>query len=188
MSYAGVNPALFAGGAAGGWRVTGIAALAGEGLGEVPFVDIRAGHAPAPDAEWVLRGTNGHPRYSERAEIAALDARQEPLGRGSALQAALIPIRKSAAWWALAQDERRQILERDSRHIAQSLPYLPAIARRLYQCRELLEPFDFITWFEFAPGDAPRFDELAARLRATREWDYVEREVEIRLERASAAP
>src|SRR2546428_7160638 len=32
--------------------------------------------------------------------------------------------------------------------------YLPAIARRLYHCRDLGEPFDFLTWFEYAPADA----------------------------------
>jgi hypothetical protein len=61
--------------------------------------------------------------------------------------------------------------------------YLPAIARQLLHGRDLGEPFDFLTWFEFAPGDAPAFDELLARLRATEEWSYVEREVEIRVSR-----
>ena len=45
------------------------------------------------------------------------------------------------------------------------------------------EPFDFLTWFEFAPADEPAFDRLLARLRATREWDFVEREVDVRLVR-----
>ena len=34
---------------------------------------------------------------------------------------------------------------------------------------------------ESAPEDAPRFDELLAMLRATEEWTYVDREVDIRL-------
>jgi hypothetical protein len=34
-----------------------------------------------------------------------------------------------------------------------------------------------------APENAAIFDELVARLRATREWTYVEREIDIRLER-----
>ena len=99
--------------------------------------------------------------------------------------AALIPIRKNAAWWALTQQERRDILEARSRHIEIGLRYLPPIARRLHHCRDLAEaqPFDFLTWFEFAPADAAAFDELLAALRATPEWDYVEREVEVRLQR-----
>ncbi|MBA2471041.1 MAG: chlorite dismutase, partial [Pseudonocardiales bacterium] len=49
--------------------------------------------------------------------------------------------------------------------------------------RDLGEPFDFLTWFEFAPADEDRFDELLATLRATDEWGFVEREVDIRLGR-----
>ena len=64
------------------------------------------------------------------------------------------------------------------------MDYLPAIARRLHHCRDLdNQPFDFLTWFEFAPGHKADFDKLLARLRATREWTYVEREVDIRIER-----
>ena len=83
----------------------------------------------------------------------------------------------------LAQDERRAILEEQSHHIAIGLEYLPAIARRLYHCRDLDEPFDFLTWFEFAPQNTGAFDDLVARLRASPEWTYIEHEVDIRLER-----
>ena len=108
---------------------------------------------------------------------------QEPLGRSSAALAALIPIKKAAAWWDLAQDERRTIFEDQSHHNAIGVHYLPAIARQLYHCRDLDEPFDFLTWFEYPASHAQAFEELVARLRATREWTYVEREVDIRLER-----
>ena len=77
---------------------------------------------------------------------------QAGLGRPEATCAALIPIKKSAAWWELTQEERRQIFEDKSHHIAGSLKYLPAIARQLYHCRDLGEPFDFLTWFEYAPA------------------------------------
>ena len=106
-----------------------------------------------------------------------------PLGRPEATCAALIPIKKSAAWWELTQEERRQIFEDKSHHIAASLKYLPAIARQLYHCRDLGEPFDFLTWFEFEPAHAEMFEELVGMLRATEEWNYVEREVDIRVER-----
>ena len=135
------------------------------------------------DAAWVLRGVTSNERYVTRAERDALAARQEPLGRAAATRAALIPIRKSQAWWALAQDERRAVLEQRSRHIATGLEYLPAVARRLHHGRDLGEPYDFLTWFEFAPGQAARFEELVGRLRASEEWDHVEREVDIRLAR-----
>jgi hypothetical protein len=58
------------------------------------------------------------------------------------------------------------------------------VARKLHHSRDLGEPFDFLTWFEFSPRDEAAFDALLARLRSTEEWRYVEREVEVRLERA----
>lgn len=61
--------------------------------------------------------------------------------------------------------------------------YLPAIARRLHHSRDLREPFDFLTWFEFAPEHEADFEALLSNLRATREWTFVEREVDIRLTR-----
>jgi chlorite dismutase len=95
----------------------------------------------------------------------------------------LIPIKKSETWWELAQDERRRIFEESSHHIASGLEYLPAVARRLHHGRDLGEPFDFLTWFEFAPAEAAGFEELVQRLRATEEWTYVRRDVNIRLAR-----
>ena len=75
------------------------------------------------------------------------------------------------------------VFEDSSHHIAIGLDYLPAIARRLHHSRDLGEPFDFLTWFEFAPRHAEAFDELVRRLRETEEWRYVEREIDIRLTR-----
>ncbi|MBW3640732.1 MAG: chlorite dismutase family protein [Actinobacteria bacterium] len=134
-------------------------------------------------ATWALRGLTSNTRYTRRGEQEALAASQAGLGRPEATRAALIPITKSEAWWELAQDERRKLFEETSHHIAIGLEYLPAIARRLYHGHDLDEPFDFLTWFEYAPRDAPVFEDLVGRLRATREWDYVEREIDIRLAR-----
>ncbi len=134
-------------------------------------------------ASWVLRGVTSNERYVTRAEHDALVTRQEPLGRPESTRAALIPIEKSETWWELAQDERRRIFEESSHHLAIGLEYLPAIARRLYHARDLGEPFDFLTWFEFAPAAAIAFEELVRRLRETEEWTYVEREIDIRLAR-----
>ena len=122
-------------------------------------------------------------RYVERAEKTQLDAVSPPLGRPEATRAALIPIRKSPEWWALTQEERRAIFETRSRHIADTLKYLPRVARRLYHSRDLGEEFDFLTWFEFAPEHANAFEELVALLRSREEWTFVEREVDIRLSR-----
>ena len=134
-------------------------------------------------ASWLLRGVTSNERYVVREEKTALVSKQEGLGREASTRAALIPIRKNAAWWALAQDERRQIFEAQSHHIGIGLNYLPAVARRLYHCRDLgpEEPFDFLTWFEYAPPDSAAFEELVQALRASPEWQYVDREVDIRL-------
>ena len=179
-------PALFLGGSGGRWRVERISPVVGESLPGVAALDVRenARERGASDAAtWVLRGTTGHVRYVEQCEKAALAAVTPPLGRAEATCAAMIPIRKSEAWWDLAQDERRAVLEAQSQHIAVGLRYLPAIARRLYQSRELGEPFDFVTWFEYAPEHAAAFEQLVAALRATPEWSYVTREVDVRLRR-----
>ena len=57
------------------------------------------------------------------------------------------------------------------------------IARQLYHSRDFGEPFDFLTWFEFAPEHTVLFEDLLATLRASEEWTYVEREVDVRLAR-----
>ena len=67
--------------------------------------------------------------------------------------------------------------------MATGLDYLPAVARRLHHGRDLGEPFDFLTWFEFASEHATAFEDLVRRLRETEEWAYVEREIDIRLAR-----
>jgi hypothetical protein len=173
-------PTTFVAGDEGSWIIERIASVSGAALPPAARLDVREGLL-GPSGAWVLRGVAGHPRYVQRAEQDALGRIQPPLGRAEATRAALIPIRKSAAWWALAQDERRAILEERSHHIAEGLKYLPAIARRLYQSRELGEPFDFLTWFEYAPEHAEAFEELVLLLRSTEEWTYVEREVDVRL-------
>jgi len=178
----------FRGGQSGGWRVSSIARVKGESLPRVAALSVIQGDAIAlpllpSQTSWRLAGVISHVRYVERPEKEQLAAVQAGLGRPEATHAALIPIRKSNAWWDLTQEERRQIFEDKSHHIEASLKYLPAIARQLYHCRDLGEPFDFITWFEYAPAHATLFEELVAMLRATEEWKFVEREVDVRLVR-----
>jgi chlorite dismutase len=132
-----------------------------------------------------LRGVTSNVRYATQDEVARLKSVQPQLDRPEATCAALIPIKKSSVWWDLAQDERRRIFEETSRHTAIGLDYLPAVARKLHHSRDLGEPFDFLTWFEFAPEHEAAFDDLLARLRATAEWTYVEREVDIGVLRVS---
>jgi chlorite dismutase len=180
-------PVAFVGSSAGPWMIERVNAVTGAALPPAARLTVLEGpsaaRAAAPDAAWVLRGVTSNVRYTTRGEHDALAAHQEALGRPASARAALIPITKSEAWWDLDQDERRRIFEETSRHIALGLEYLPGIARRLHHGRDLGEPFHFLTWFEFAPGDAAAFEELVARLRATEEWAYVEREVDVRVTR-----
>ena len=177
----------FAGGEKGAYRVTRVHAVVGETLPSVSRIAVVPGIVPVGDepARWFLRGTTSNVRYVTRAENDKLAACSPALGRAEATLAALIPIRKTAAWWAMTQDERRSVLEEQSHHIEIGLRYTPAVARRLHHCRDLGsdEPFDFLTWFEFAPSDEKAFDELVRELRRTPEWRFVDREVDVRLVR-----
>jgi hypothetical protein len=182
-----INPRLFTfvGGTEGPWRSVESRAIRGESLAEIKRLQIVPGEVLVPEAKWILQGATSNERYVTRPEKELLVAKQEGLNRPEATRAVLIPIRKNPAWWALTQDERREIFETQSQHTHIGLEYLPAVARKLHHCRDLTgeQPFDFLTWFEFAPEATPAYDKLLARLRASVEWSYVEREVEIRLVR-----
>lgn len=172
----------FIGGEAGPWEVTRIETLMGEPLDTVSHLNILPGSATtSAKGLWTLKGFTSNIRYAEKEEKEKLLAIQADLGRSEAICAALIPIKKSETWWTLAQDERRKIFENQSHHTEIGLRYLPAIARKLYHCRDIGQTFDFLTWFEYAPEHAALFEELVMSLRKTEEWKYVEREVDIRL-------
>ena len=110
----------FAGGQSGSWLVDSMVCVAGEPMTSVSRLSIMSPcAAQLPDgASWLLRGITSNERYVVREEKTALVGKQENLGRKASTRAALIPIRKKAAWWALPQDERREIFEARSHHIA----------------------------------------------------------------------
>jgi chlorite dismutase len=169
------NRFAFVGGSSGKWRATSMRSVLGEGLASVSCVDVLPAQEASTAAAWRIDGQISNLRYATRTE-------QEPLGRAHVRLAAMIPIRKTPAWWDLAQDERRAIFEEASQHTAIGMRYLPAVARQLYHSRDLGEPFDFVTWFEYGQADQQAFEDLVGLLRATQEWEFVEREVDIRLE------
>jgi hypothetical protein len=174
----------FVAGPEGRWRIDGILARKGESLPPAARLAVVEGDgSEGAGGRWTLRGVAGPPTSIDDGGQEALAALQAPLGRPEARCATLIALRKSPAWWAMSPDERRSVIGERSQHVAIGLEYLPAIARRLHHAHELSEPFDFLTWFEYAPGDQGAFDELAGRLRATEEWSFVEREVEVRVVR-----
>src|SRR5215813_1133688 len=174
----------FVGGKTGVWRVLAIYPVQGDALLPVERIAVCRGDESSPlESQWTLSGVISNIRYVERPEQQELTLKQAPLGRPEATMAALIPIRKTAAWWNLTQEERRNIFEKKSHHIAEGVKYLPSVARQLYHSRDIGEPFDFLTWFEYAPEHSEAFEELVRTLRKTDEWQYVDREIDIRLAR-----
>jgi hypothetical protein len=175
----------FIGGDTGNWRILGMQTVVGEPLPGAAKLNVVPGEVPieSNQSKWLLRGITSNERYLVREEKELLLAKQPKLGRPEAICAALIPVRKTAAWWNLSQDERRKVFEEQSRHVSLGLQHLPAVARRLHHCRDLgeNEPFDFLTWFEYAPANEAAFNELVAKLRASPEWAYVDREIDCRL-------
>ncbi|MFM9853546.1 MAG: chlorite dismutase, partial [Sphingomonadaceae bacterium] len=113
----------FHGAASGDWHVTSQNCLVGPTLPLAPCMVIGA-HDGWQSPRWSLAGVVSNLRYTTAAERADLTASHSGLGRTEAVCGALIPIRKSPAWWALAQDERRAIYAR-SQHTPIGLDYLP---------------------------------------------------------------
>jgi chlorite dismutase len=177
------NLTSFVGGDTGRWEVLSTHFLKGIPLEKVSKLDVLDRGAQKSDAAWILKGVSSNMRYTTKEEIDSLRQQQPALGRKEANYAAFIPIKKSLEWWELAQDERRKILEEQSAHVKTGIKYLPAIARKLYHCRDLGEPFDFITWFEFAPEDENKFNDLLVLLRKSEEWNFVTGEIDVRLKR-----
>ena len=143
-----------------------------------------AGRLPVPDAPFI--GATTHVVYTDaatRGELAQISAGE------SGPTAVLIPIRKTAQWWALAPEQRQAYVMAGAPqgHLAIGRRYAARIYRRLYQSRYLPgSDWDFLTYFEFPPGEAGVFADLLAELRdldENPEWAFVDRETEIWLSR-----
>jgi chlorite dismutase len=175
----------FIGGNTGEWKIIKTETVIGEPIQAASHLKIvESSLRKTTEGLWAIKGLVSNVRYAEKEEREKLNAVQSGLGRTEATHAALIPIKKNETWWNLAQDERRKIFEHASHHTQTGLKYLPAIARKLYHCRDIGEPFDFLTWFEYAPEHSDAFEELVTALRNTEEWKYVDREIDIRLVKA----
>ena len=173
----------YIGGTTGSWRVNSVTTHSGAPLKSVTHVEIVKGRVGRPSAgsSWVLRGVVRNTRFVTREERPILESRYLKQGPVETTCAALIPIRKSAAWWNLEHDEQQEIIDARSRQLGTITRFLPAIARRFLYGRDLGEPFDMVTWFEYSSRDQSIFDDLAGALRSSMEWQYIERDVDIRL-------
>jgi hypothetical protein len=153
-------------------RVETAAKLASSGEAKVPTL--------------LLQGVPQHLEYMTNTQRDKLSSRPEfPPSKNTI--AVVIPIRKSAAWWALAHDERSvhfQQTEGKKGHTAIGAPYVDRIHRKLYHTRYAVETrdHDFITYFEFDRKHTNDFKRLLTSLRDTEqnpEWKFVDREYEI---------
>lgn len=161
------------------------AALSGFAPGATLWRLERTGRLPLVDAPLV--GATQHLVYTDaetRGELTRISSPESgPL-------AVLIPIRKSAEWWALAQDERQAYFRSTAAragHVALGERHAGHIYRRLYHARYLPgSEWDFLTYFEFPLERAASFRDLLAALRDPRqnpEWAFVDRELEVWLTR-----
>ncbi|HET9846679.1 MAG TPA: chlorite dismutase family protein [Nitrospira sp.] len=81
----------------------------------------------------------------------------------------VIPIRKSADWWALDQDKRAAMMKE---HTEASLPYHKTVKRKLYHSTGL-DDVDFITYFETSKLED--FHSLILSLEKVKEFQYTRR-------------
>ena len=180
----------YVGGTSGSWCVESTETFSGPELKPVTHLEIiggRIGRAPQGTA-WILPAIVSSTRYITREEPRSMAAMKSRFPQDGTPSAALVLIRKSAEWWDLAGEERRDIIEARSRQVDARLRTLPAIARRFTLHRDGSDAFDFLTWFEFDAQDSAVIDDLASAIRATDEWNYVEREIEIRLSKMIVKP
>lgn len=83
--------------------------------------------------------------------------------------AIVIPIRKSADWWALDQDKRMALMKE---HTEAALPYQKTVKRKLYHSTGL-DDLDFITYFEASKLED--FHRLVLALENVKEFQYTRR-------------
>ena len=179
------------------YKVESVVAIRGK-----PGADIQAGStivrietasrlpaiADANGPKLLFHGVPQHLEYTSRAQRDDLNQRSRAeLPASKDTVAVVIPIRKSAAWWALPHDERHAYFQKKADtvgHTAIGAKYVERIYRKLYHTRYAVETtdHDFITYFEFDRAHTDDFKSLLKQLRDPQqnpEWNFVDREYEI---------
>lgn len=157
--------------------------LVGQPLEPAPFFEIRNEYLMKVPVDfcWLLRGVTSKQRFVGDPEKLCQMLPQPQLGRPCATCAAFIPVKKKQSWWELSEEEKREIQACEPIKTADALKPLQGIAKQFHHSRDLGEPFDFLAWFEYSPEESGVFEEMIASLRASEEWSYVEREIDVRL-------
>lgn len=105
---------------------------------------------------------NYAPGFSDQMK-AGLNSPSEP---GERPYAIVIPIRKTAEWWGLDQEQRAAMMQE---HTAVTLPFLKTVKRKLYHSGGL-DDVDFITYFE--TSRLVDFHNLVSSLEQVKEFRY----------------
>ena len=178
--------ATFVGGKSGSLSVVSDTTISGQPIARVDAIEMIVGVVTGlpNDAAWALHGVATNDRYTTRAEKTALVSKQAPIGRPEASRSALILLRKRAEWWALTQDARRKILRR-TRTTSPSACATCLLSHGDCFTAGILRPKRVrLSWLlDYAPESGAAFDEMLDRLRATKEWAFKDREIDIRLTR-----
>lgn len=132
------------------------------------------------NAPFLMRGVTGTAQYTDpKAHYAAANG-AKPLAVGpEPVLAVILPLRKTATWWALPFDQRKGYFPA---HVDIGVPYIPHVHRRLFHAREFTKDYDFVTYFEFRAADEAAFRRLCRELRDLKrnpEWGYIDRDFEI---------
>lgn len=113
----------------------------------------------------LTKKANYVPGFTDQLK-ADLKVTSEP---GPKPYAMVIPIRKTADWWALDQEKRAAMMRE---HTEATLPYLKTVKRKLYHSSGV-DDLDFITYFETSKLDD--FHSLVLSLEQVKEFQYTRR-------------
>ncbi|MBI4389438.1 MAG: chlorite dismutase family protein [Nitrospinae bacterium] len=124
--------------------------------------------------------------YTSAETLDRLKAGAPKRGDGkSQPNAAVLPISKTSAWWALPLDKRENYFNQRPEifgknhlgHNAVGFMYITKIFRKLYHSRFIDGQQDFVTYFEFSDEDSETYKKLLDGLRdktTNPEWGYVQ--------------
>lgn len=113
----------------------------------------------------LTKKANYVPGFSDEMK-AGLKVKSDP---GPKPYAIVIPIRKSADWWALDQGKRMAMMKE---HTEAAMPYQKTVKRKLYHSTGL-DDLDFITYFE--TSNLEDFHSLILAMEGVKEFQYTRR-------------
>lgn len=117
----------------------------------------------------LMHGLTKEPNYVRGLPDQLKADLKGPSETGPTPYAIVIPIQKSADWWALDHEKRAAMMRE---HMEASAPYIPTVKRKLYHSSGL-DDLDFIAYFETSRLED--FHSLVLALAQVEEFRYVQR-------------